>query len=183
MRLKSNFALLLVALIWGSSFISQDISAQYHIAYLFNGASFLIGGLVLIPFKPRGEKISREQWKWMFISSIILFFASTLQQVGIFYTQIANAVFLTSLYVVFVPFILWVLFREKAHKIDREFQLWQEGIKPKLIQGEQMMRDRIDYIHNNPVKRGYVDEPHHWKYSSARDYLGIRGLLEVERIW
>ena len=74
-------------------------------------------------------------------------------------------------------------FYKKAHKIDREFQLWQEGIKPKLIQGEQMMRDRIDYIHNNPVKRGYVDEPHHWRYSSARDYLGIRGLLEVERIW
>jgi len=74
-------------------------------------------------------------------------------------------------------------FYKKAHKIDREFQLWQEGIKPKLIQGEQMMRDRIDYIHNNPVKRGYVDEPHHWRYSSARDYLGIRGLLEVERVW
>jgi len=74
-------------------------------------------------------------------------------------------------------------FYKKAHKIDREFQLWQEGIKPKLIQGEQMMRDRLDYIHNNPVKRGYVNEPHHWRYSSDGDYFGIRGLLEVERIW
>ena len=118
MRLKANIALFFVALIWGSSFISQDIAAQYHIAYLFNGASFLVGGLALLPFVPRKSKISREEWKWIFIASIILFFAATLQQVGIFYTKIANASFLTSLYVVIIPFILWVGFQEKPYKID-----------------------------------------------------------------
>jgi len=45
-----------------------------------------------------------------------------------------------------------------------------------------MMRDRLNYIHNNLVKRGYVDEPHHWRYGSARNYFVIRGLLEVERV-
>jgi hypothetical protein len=35
----------------------------------------------------------------------------------------------------------------------------------------------------NPVKRGYIDEAEHWRYSSARDYQGIDGLLEVERLW
>ncbi len=60
-------------------------------------------------------------------------------------------------------------------------KIWQEGIQPKLIQGEQMMRDRINYIHNNPVKRGYVDEAHHWRYSSARDYEDVSGLLEIQR--
>ena len=39
------------------------------------------------------------------------------------------------------------------------------------------------YIHHNPVKRGYVDEAKHWRYSSARDYEGVDGLLEVERFW
>ena len=63
-------------------------------------------------------------------------------------------------------------FYKKAHKVDREFQLWQEGFQPKLIQSEEMMRDRINYVHNNPVKSGYVDEAHHWRYSSARDYSG-----------
>lgn len=46
-----------------------------------------------------------------------------------------------------------------------------------------MMKNKIDYIHNNPVKRGYVDEGKHWRYSSARDYKGLEGLLDVERFW
>lgn len=74
-------------------------------------------------------------------------------------------------------------FYKKAHKVGREFQLWQEGIQPKLIQSEQMMIDRINYIHNNPIKRGYVDKPRHWRYSSARDYEDIDGLIEIERVF
>jgi REP element-mobilizing transposase RayT len=74
-------------------------------------------------------------------------------------------------------------FYKKAHKTKAQYQLWQEGISPKLIQNEKMMIDRINYIHNNPVKRGYVDEAEHWRYSSARDYEGVLGLLEVERLW
>ncbi len=42
---------------------------------------------------------------------------------------------------------------------------------------------KINYIHHNPVKRGYVDEAKHWRYSSARDYEGIDGLIEVEKFW
>lgn len=72
-------------------------------------------------------------------------------------------------------------FYKKAHKIDSKYQLWQEGSAPKLIQSDAMMIERINYIHNNPVKRGYVDEAKHWRYSSARDYEGIEGLIEVEK--
>lgn len=74
-------------------------------------------------------------------------------------------------------------FYKKAHKNERTFQFWQEGVHAKLIQGEQMMRQKTEYIHQNPVKRGYVDEAVHWRYSSARDYLGMSGLLEVCRSW
>ena len=35
---------------------------------------------------------------------------------------------------------------------------WQEGYQPKLIQTDTMMISKIQYIHNNPVKRGYVDD-------------------------
>jgi len=72
-------------------------------------------------------------------------------------------------------------FYKKAHKTKTTYQFWQEGFAPKLIQGEDMMRDRINYIHMNPVKRGYVDEAKHWRYSSARDYEDIKGLLDIER--
>ena len=71
-------------------------------------------------------------------------------------------------------------FYKKAHKTDRDFQLWQEGMQPKQIQNADMMREKINYIHNNPVKRGYVDEPRHWRYSSARIYEGCQGLIDVE---
>ena len=72
-------------------------------------------------------------------------------------------------------------FYKKSHKSDREFQLWQEGMQPKLIQNEIIMRQKIEYIHNNPVERGYVDDAAHWRYSSARVYEGEDGVLKVER--
>lgn len=68
-------------------------------------------------------------------------------------------------------------FYKKAFKDDRAYQFWQEGVHPELIQNDGMMRQEIDYIHHNPVKRGYVDEAEHWRYSSARDYAGRDGLL------
>jgi len=74
-------------------------------------------------------------------------------------------------------------FYKKAHKKNTTYQLWQEGIQPKLIVNDKMMIDRINYIHNNPVKRGYVDEARCWRYSSARDYNGTDGLIEVCRVW
>ena len=40
-----------------------------------------------------------------------------------------------------------------------------------LILNEKMLVEKIDYIHLNPVKRGYVEKPEHWLYSSARNYL------------
>jgi len=46
-----------------------------------------------------------------------------------------------------------------------------------------MMISKINYIHQNPVKRGYVDDATHWRYNSARDYEGMKGLVEVERFW
>lgn len=46
-----------------------------------------------------------------------------------------------------------------------------------------MMRQKIEYIHNNPVKRGYVDKPTDWRYSSARNYAGMEGLIPVTTKW
>ncbi|HMR98657.1 MAG TPA: DMT family transporter [Anaerolineales bacterium] len=121
MRLKADILLFIVAIIWGTGFVAQGIAAQYHVAYLFNGVSFMLAALILFPFIPkatRQAKITKEQWKWMFIAGAILFFATAFQQVGLFYTKVANAGFLTSLYVVFTPFLLWILFREKPHWVD-----------------------------------------------------------------
>lgn len=127
MRLKADLTLFAVAVIWGTAFIAQNVAGQYRLAYLFNAASFLFGALVLLPFIPRGKPFPAGQWKtslkrsgagWMGMAGLILFAAAALQQVGIFYTKVANAGFLTSLYTVFTPFLLWIFFREKPHWLD-----------------------------------------------------------------
>lgn len=118
MRLKADLLLFMVAIIWGTAFVAQGIAGGYRVAYLFNGVSFMLAALILIPFMPRGIKISAEQWKWMLIAGLLLFAATAMQQVGLLYTKVANASFLTSLYAVFTPFLLWLGFRERPHWLD-----------------------------------------------------------------
>ena len=80
--------------------------------------------------------------------------------------------------------LLWLLRATKArHKKDRRYQLWQEGSHPQQILSEDMMRQKLNYIHDNPVQRGYVDDPAHWRCSSARNYLRLPGLLDVVTDW
>jgi putative transposase len=81
-------------------------------------------------------------------------------------------------------FILDQLSHNKLrHKKDRTYQFWQEGSHPQRIEAEAVFAQKLAYIHNNPVRRGYVDLPEHWRYSSARDYAGVDGLLPVVIDW
>ena len=121
MRLKADLLLFMVAIIWGTAFVAQGIAGQYKVAYLFNGVSFMLAAVILLPFIPKGvrsAKISKDQWKWMFVAGFVLFIATAMQQVGLLFTKVANASFLTSLYAVFTPFLLWIAFREKPHWLD-----------------------------------------------------------------
>ncbi|MBA1183552.1 REP-associated tyrosine transposase [Stutzerimonas nitrititolerans] len=70
---------------------------------------------------------------------------------------------------------------KRAHKQDRDHQFWQEGSHAELVCSEAVMRQKLDYIHYNPVCRGYVDRPEHWRYSSARSYAEEPGLLQIAR--
>jgi len=74
-------------------------------------------------------------------------------------------------------------YQKLRHKTGSDYQVWQEGSHPKQIRDSQMMRQKIEYMHYNPVKRGYVDDPIHWRYSSARNYAGNEGLIEVVSDW
>ena len=74
-------------------------------------------------------------------------------------------------------------FFKLRYKTDQAYQLWQEGSHPQQIQNMEMMVQKVEYSHNNPVRRGYVDEPVHWRYSSARNYAGLPGLIDVVTDW
>jgi putative transposase len=67
--------------------------------------------------------------------------------------------------------------------VQSTYQVWEEGSHPQRIEDEVVMRQKLDYIHYNPVKRGYVDLPEHWRWSSARNYLGQSGLVPVDTGW
>jgi putative transposase len=66
---------------------------------------------------------------------------------------------------------------------DRQYQFWQKGVMPKRIQSRQVMVQKVEYMHQNPLRRGYVDVPEHWCYSSARNYAGMTGFLDVNMDW
>jgi putative transposase len=67
-----------------------------------------------------------------------------------------------------------------AHK-PNPFQIWQEGSHPQVITDDAMMLQKLDYLHHNPVKRGWVVAPEHWYYSSAHEWLGgAQPLLRVD---
>ena len=58
-----------------------------------------------------------------------------------------------------------------AHKRESVHQVWQEGVHPQSIASDEMMLQKLEYLHNNPVKRGLVASPEHWVYSSAHEWL------------
>ncbi len=71
-------------------------------------------------------------------------------------------------------------FHKRLHKTNQDYQLWQEGSHPQTILSEQMLIQKLEYIHNNPVRRGYIDNPAHWRYSSYRNYMDMEGILNID---
>ncbi|WP_371927877.1 hypothetical protein [Methylomonas rivi] len=49
----------------------------------------------------------------------------------------------------------------KAHKTGWDYQVWEEGSHPQLIENPEVLRQKLNYIHLNPVKRGYVELSEH----------------------
>ena len=75
-----------------------------------------------------------------------------------------------------------MIFAARDRSGPRRHQVWEEGVHPQQIAGEAMLRQKLDYMHSNPVRRGYVDDPTAWVNSSARNYAGLPGVLEVEML-
>jgi REP element-mobilizing transposase RayT len=62
---------------------------------------------------------------------------------------------------------------------NKDFQFWQQHNHPIELSGNSIIQKRIDYIHENPIKAGFVENPSDWLMSSARDYEGIQGPIEI----
>ena len=74
------------------------------------------------------------------------------------------------------------LFKDAAfkHKRNSEYQFWTHENHAEYIYSNKFIEQKIEYIHNNPVRAGIVQKPEEYRYSSAIDYAGEKGLLKVE---
>lgn len=114
-RIKSDSILLFVSAVWGSGFIAQSIAAETMGNFTFNGIRFAFGAVflaLLVRFRVRSLV---ENLGGVILAGGLLFGASTLQQVGIKTTTAANAGFITGLYVVIIPILLFIFTRQKIH--------------------------------------------------------------------
>ena len=63
-----------------------------------------------------------------------------------------------------------------------KYQFWQQNNQPIELWSSDVIKQKVNYIHMNPVKAGFVTKPTEWKYSSARNYEGDQTVLEIDLI-
>ena len=77
--------------------------------------------------------------------------------------------------------MLWMFKRAGAKSSNvQQSQFWQHNNRPIELWSPAVIEQKAEYIHNNPVVAGFVTEASHWQYSSAIDYSGGKGLIEID---
>ena len=121
-KYRNPLLLLLTATIWGFAFVAQSVGTEYLRPFTFNCIRSLLGGLVLLPviwvlnrkskipsgdsYEPQDLKILRRTtWIGGLICGLLLASASSLQQIGIEFTTVGKAGFITACYIILVPII------------------------------------------------------------------------------
>lgn len=134
LAIRHSLLLLLAASIWGVAFVAQSVGMDYVGPFTFNAVRSLVGGIVLVPFififnkkdkmddtkNDSSQKAYKDKRMLMIggvICGAILFAASSLQQIGIQYTTVGKAGFITALYIVIVPLISIFLHKSNTVKI------------------------------------------------------------------
>jgi len=78
---------------------------------------------------------------------------------------------------------LWLLdrfeFRGKYVKRNTKYKFWEDGLHAEIILTPKFFYEKLNYIHNNPVKDLFVEKPEEYLFSSARNYAGLPSLIEV----
>lgn len=129
-QLRNSLLLLLTATIWGVAFVAQSVGMDYVGPFTFNMIRSIMGGIVLIPCiflldkiapkeKREQTEAERKQGRKTLLTGgiccgVLLAFASNLQQIGIQYTTVGRAGFITACYIIIVPILSFLLFRKKC---------------------------------------------------------------------
>jgi putative transposase len=63
------------------------------------------------------------------------------------------------------------------------YKVWQEGYHPIALDSEDFFSQKLNYLHDNPIRKGFVERPEHWRYSSARNYvLDDDSIVAIEKL-
>ena len=78
----------------------------------------------------------------------------------------------------------WMLYRfayaGKYLQRIKDYKFWQDGFHPIELFDATIAAQKLEYLHQNPVTARIVNEPEHYVYSSAINYSGLPGLIDVE---
>lgn len=126
-HLWANLALLLVAAVWGSAFVAQRLGMERIGPFAFNAVRFAVGGLVLLPIHWARSRASRAnggsqkllsprsgELRGGLLLGLLLFAGASFQQIGLIYTTAGKGGFITGLYIVIVPLLLALVWRERV---------------------------------------------------------------------
>ena len=119
--LKYELLLLLMSMIWGSTFVAQQIGMEKGLGPMtYNGLRFALGCIVLVPVilwrkknLPPAEEATPLPYKGSLFAGLFLFAAAGFQQIGLQYTSSANSGFITGFYILFVP-LIGMFFKHRA---------------------------------------------------------------------
>ncbi|MBI1261138.1 MAG: EamA family transporter [Rhizobiales bacterium] len=121
-RPTANLLLLVAAIIWGSAFVAQTTAMNSLGPIWFVGLRFLIAAACVAPFvwiesRHATTPLQKSMIRPMLLIGTVFFIGCVLQQIALTATSITNAGFLTGLYVLIVPLLGWIFFRERPPQI------------------------------------------------------------------
>ncbi len=130
-KVKGNFLLLITSVIWGTAFVAQSKGMDYIEPFTYNSLRTLLGGIILIPLilivrnirkkqtpsSHQSETSKKDTITGGIICGLCLYFASSFQQSGISMTSAGKAGFITSLYIIIVPLIGFVISKKTSLKV------------------------------------------------------------------
>ena len=70
----------------------------------------------------------------------------------------------------------------KSNSNNKDFQVWKQDNHAVQLYSNEFIIEKLDYMHNNPVRAGIVGKPEDYLLSSARNYADLEGLLEIVRL-
>lgn len=111
--LRADVLMLVTAMIWGSGFVAQTSGMDHIGPFLYSGLRFTLGSLCLLPLVLRGNRQNTHSEPFLTkgllggggLMGLALALGINLQQVGLLFTSVTNAGFITGLYVIVVPLL------------------------------------------------------------------------------